>query len=187
MNESLDVTDLLVAWRDGDEAALERLSPLLYTELRRLAGAYMAREAPGHTLQATALVNEAFVRLVDADVDYRDRRHFFALAARMMRRILVDHARSRERDKRGGGVLALSYDEELHVPAGGEGNTASVLELDEALSRLAEIDTRMVEAVELIFFGGLTYEEAAEVLGVSRSTLFEDVRFARAWLKRAMS
>jgi RNA polymerase sigma factor (TIGR02999 family) len=186
MNESLDVTGLLVAWRDGDEAALERLSPLLYTELRRLAGAYMAREAPGHTLQATALVNEAFVRLVDADVDYRDRRHFFALAARMMRRILVDHARTRERDKRGGGVVALSFDEEQHVPAGASDGT-SILELDEALSRLGEIDARMVEAVELIFFGGLTYEEAAEVLGISRSTLFEDVRFARAWLKRAMS
>jgi RNA polymerase sigma factor (TIGR02999 family) len=186
MNESLDVTGLLVAWRDGDEAALERLSPLLYTELRRLAGAYMAREAPGHTLQATALVNEAFVRLVDADVDYRDRRHFFALAARMMRRILVDHARTRERDKRGGGVVALSFDEEQHVPAGTSDGT-SILELDEALSRLGEIDARMVEAVELIFFGGLTYEEAAEVLGISRSTLFEDVRFARAWLKRAMS
>ncbi|MEE4361461.1 MAG: ECF-type sigma factor [Pseudomonadales bacterium] len=186
MNESLNVTALLVAWREGDEAALDRLSPLLYGELRQLAGAYMALEAPGHTLQATALVNEAFVRLVDADVDYRDRRHFFALAARMMRRILVDHARSRERDKRGGGVVALTFDDALHVPEG-RADATSVLELDEALSRLGEIDARMVEAVELIFFGGFTYEEVAEMLGVSRTVLFEDVRFARAWLKRAMS
>jgi RNA polymerase sigma factor (TIGR02999 family) len=179
-----NVTTLLAAWQSGDQAALEELSPYIYQELRRLAGRAMAGETPGHTLQTTALVHEAFVRLVDAEVDYSGRQHFFTLAARMMRRILVDHARGKRRDKRGGGQRPASLDTAVDVA---DGDAISIIELDEALEKLAAHDARMAEAVELIYFGGLSYEETAETLGISRTAVFEDLTFAKAWLKNAMS
>lgn len=186
MNKPNDVTGLLRDWRDGDETAFERLSPFVYQELRRLARNYMAGESPGHTLQPTALVNEAFIRLVDGDIDYQSRKHFFVVAARMMRRVLVDHARARARVKRGDGASAVTYIEAVHP--GDEGDSElSILSLDEALSSLADSDARMAGAIELIFFGGLSIDDAADVLGVSSSTVYEDVRFAKAWIKNAMS
>jgi RNA polymerase sigma factor (TIGR02999 family) len=177
------VTNLLSAWQGGDESALAQLSPYIYRELHRLAARAMDGEAAGHTLQTTALVHEAFVRLVGADVDFSGRQHFFALAARMMRRILVDHARTRRRSKRGSGQVHLSLDA---VEAGGGEDLSSVIELDEALGRLAEIDNRAADVIELIYFGGLSYEETAAALDISRTAVVEDLRFARAWLRKAM-
>ncbi len=189
MEDPANVTQLLGAWRQGDAAALEELSPHLVNELQRLARKYMASEGPGHTLQPTALVNEAFVRLVDANVDYRDRGHFFVVAARTMRRILVDHARAKHRDKRGGDAIKITLIESQMNPDAvpGSADEVSVIELDDALSKLAEVDEPMANAVELIFFGGLSYDEAAQALGIGRSTLFEKVRYAKAWLKVAMA
>jgi RNA polymerase sigma factor (TIGR02999 family) len=182
------VTNLLIAWQGGDEAALERLSPYVYKELRRLAGRAMEGEGAGHTLQTTALVHEAFVRLVNAEVDYQGRQHFFALAARMMRRILVDHARTKRRAKRGSGEAHVPLDAALDREAGDSAtDSATVIELDDALTKLAGFDARMAETVELIYFGGLSYEETAAALGVSRAAVFEDLRFAKAWLKNAMT
>ena len=178
------VTNLLSAWQGGDEAALEQLSPYVYKELHRLAARAMDGESAGHTLQTTALVHEAFVRLVGADVDFSGRQHFFALAARMMRRILVDHARTRKRAKRGSGQLRVSLDVD-ELSSGDD--VASVIELDEALGRLAAIDRRAADVVELIYFGGLSYEETAATLEVSRTTVVEDLRFARAWLRKTMT
>jgi RNA polymerase sigma factor (TIGR02999 family) len=169
----------LLEWRGGRQEALDELLPMVYDELRRLAGSCLRRERPGHTLQATALVHEAFVRLTDAEVPWQDRAHFFSVAARAMRRILVDHARAHSTAKRGGGVAKLCLDEALAVspePA------AELLDLDLALKRLSERDARKGQAVELHFFGGLTQEEIAEVLGVSLSTVRGDLRFAKAWL-----
>jgi RNA polymerase sigma factor (TIGR02999 family) len=178
------VTNLLIAWQGGDDAALEQLSPYVYRELRRLASRAMGGEGAGHTLQTTALVHEAFVRLVDVDVDFRGRQHFFALAARMMRRILVDHARTKRRAKRGSGEPHVSLD----VVADSEPtDSVSVIELDDALTKLTAFDARMAEVVELIYFGGLSYDDAAAALGISRTAVFEDLRFAKAWLKNAMS
>ena len=186
MSEPANVTGLLRAWREGDTDALERASSFVYAELHRIAKGYMSAERGGHTLQATALVNEAFMQLVDGQVDYESRKHFFVVAARMMRRILIDHARSKQRAKRGGGITNVTLDEGIHhgeaAPPG-----VAILELDEALSKLAKHDERMAQAVELIYFGGLSFEDAAEVIGVGRTQLFEDVRFAKAWLKQAMS
>lgn len=183
MNRKQDVTSLLSAWQAGDSAAMEQVSPYIYEELRRLARHYMSGENPGHTLQTTGLVNEAFMRLVGGEFDYPSRSHFFALAARMMRQILVDHARGRRREKRGGGQRNLTFDEAAHV----DGRSAqTILEVDEALTRLADQDPRMAQAVELVYFGGLSYDETAEVLGVSRSTLGNDLKFAKAWLKDAL-
>lgn len=185
MTDTRDVTGLLRDWRDGDEEALERLSPYVYQELRRLARKYMAGEGPRHTLQATALVNEAFIRLIDGDIDYESRKHFFVIAARMMRRVLVDHARAKGRKKRGEGALAITLVEDVHL--GDDDPDLSILVLDEALTRLAVSDPRMASAVELVYFGGLSFDDAADILGVSRSTAYEDVRFARAWLKNEMT
>ena len=186
MTESAHVTQLLSAWRQGDAAALDKLSPLVIDELRRLAGKYMAGERAGHTLQPTALVNEAFVRLVDADVDYRDKGHFFVVAARMMRRTLVDHARAKHREKRGGNAIKITVLESQLGSDRQNPDEISVMELDDALSKLAQVDEPMAKAIELIFFGGLSYDETAELLGIGRSTLFEKVRYAKAWLKVAM-
>lgn len=185
MPESTDITSMLRDWRDGDANALERLTPLVYEELRRLARRYMAGEGSRHTLQATALVNEAFIRLVDGDIDYQDRKHFFVIAARMMRRVLVDHARARGRKKRGDGAVAVTIVEDAQA-SDDDAQEVSIVALDEALSQLAESDPRMASAVELIYFGGLAIDDVADVLEVSKTTVYEDVRFAKAWLKTAL-
>lgn len=180
MSSPEEVTRLLRAWRDGDAAALEALAPLVYAELRRLAEARMRRERPDHTLQATALVHEAFLRLTGSDAPaWEDRTHFFAVAARVMRRLLVDHARARGYAKRGGGVRRVSLDEAVELS---EEPGEDLLALDAALTRLAALDPRQHQVVELRFFGGLSVEETAEVLGVSAVTVKRDWRAARAWL-----
>ena len=179
-----DVTLLLQAWSGGNKEALDRLAPLVYQELHRIARSYMARERPNHTLQATALVNEAYVRLVDArQVTWQDRAHFFALCARAMREILIDHARVRDSAKRGGGQATIELDEGL--VAGGSPE-ANLLELDDALKRLAELDPRKSQVVELRFFGGLNLEETAEALKVSTKTVQRDWDLARGWLYREL-
>jgi RNA polymerase sigma factor (TIGR02999 family) len=178
------VTQLLHQWRGGNRAALEELLVEVYDELRRLARRHMRRERDGHTLQTTALVHEAFLRLADADVPWQDRAHFFSVAASQMRRILVDHARARASAKRGGKARRLTLDEALAAPSR---HVDDLLVIDEALVRLAGEDPRKSRVVELHFFGGLTYEEIAEVLGVSLSTVRFDMRFAKAWLRRELT
>lgn len=180
-----DVTQLLIAWRNGDEGARDELMPLVYQELHRLAHQYMSRERPGHTLQTSALVNEAFLRLVDQrDVEWQNRAHFVGIAGQMMRRILVDYARNRGYAKRRGGAHKVSLDEELFVS---EERAAEVVALDDALKDLARLDERKSQVVDLRFFGGLSIEETAEVLGVSPGTVMRDWTLAKAWLRRAMS
>jgi RNA polymerase sigma factor (TIGR02999 family) len=178
------MTQLLVAWSNGDEAALDELAPLVYDELRRMARRQMNREREGHTLQTTALVNEAYLRLVDQrDVRWQNRAHFFAIAARMMRRILIDHARSLRYEKRGGGAHKVSLEEAAELSGA---RAAELVALDEALNALAELDARKSRVVELRFFGGLSVEETAEVLSVSPETVTRDWRRAKAWLHREM-
>jgi RNA polymerase sigma factor (TIGR02999 family) len=180
-----DVTGLLVAWSAGDESALGRLMPIVHGELRRLARRLMRGERGGHTLQTTALVNEAYMRLVDLSrVRWQDRAHFFAVSARLMRRILVDHARSRKYLKRGGSQQRVTLDEALIV-TGERG--ADLVVLDDALEALAAIDKRKSQVVELRFFGGLSVEETAEALHVSAETVMRDWRFAKVWLLRELS
>jgi RNA polymerase sigma factor (TIGR02999 family) len=183
-NPDIGVTRLLSAWRAGDARALDRLTPLVYDELRELARRYMRRERPNHTLQATAVVHEAFVRLVGMNVPWQDRGHFYAVAARLMRRILVDHAKARHRVKRGGPVTVVSVDvykeDTDHVPA--TPGQIDVLEIDEALERLALQDERLANAVELHYFGGMTYTETAKALGISEATVHRDLRLAKAWI-----
>ena len=183
MAERADITGLLGRWQAGDETALQNLSPFIYEELRKLAASHMRREHAGHTLQATALVNEAYLRLVGVESDFANRKHFFALTSRLMRRVLVDHARSHRRAKRGGGAVKVTWQDSVMDDGGAE---MGILELDEALNKLAAIDARMARGVELLYFGGLTATEAAEVLGVSRTTLHHDMQFARAWLHDAL-
>jgi len=179
------VTQLLVAWGKGDEVARGQLMTLVYEELHRLAHRYMTRESPGHTLQTSALVNEAFVRLVDQkNVRWQNRAHFFGIAAQMMRRILVDYARSRSSEKRGAGAPALTLDEGLIVS---DERSAEVVAVHEALEQLSKLDPRKEQVVELRFFGGLSIEETAEVLGVSPGTVMRDWTLAKAWLRREMS
>jgi RNA polymerase sigma factor (TIGR02999 family) len=179
-----EVTRLLVDWGNGDQAALDELLPLVYGELRRLAGRYMRRESQDHTLQTSALVNEAYLRLVDQrSIQWQNRAHFFGVAAQLMRRILVDHARSRSRAKRGGGVQMVSLDEQAVMSK----EVAEVIALDEALKRLAELDSRKSQIVEMKFFGGLTNEEVAEVLKVTSRTVEREWRKAKAWLNRAIN
>jgi RNA polymerase sigma factor (TIGR02999 family) len=180
-----DVTELLVAWSNGNQAARDQLMTAVYDELHRLARRYMRRESPGHTLQTSALLNEAFLRLVDQkNVHWQNRAHFFGIAAQMMRRILVDYARSRNYEKRGGGARALSLDEALIVS---DARNEEVVNVHEALERLTEFDSRKGQIVELRFFGGLSIEETAEVLGVSRGTVMRDWTLAKAWLRRELS
>lgn len=180
-----DVTRLLRAWSEGNEEALDRLAPLVYRELHRIAGRMMSGERLNHTLQTTALVNEAYLRLVDAQqVNWQDRAHFFALSARVMRRILVDYARSRKSQKRGAGQFCIELEEGLTA---GSSPEANLLELDDALNRLAALDQRKSQVVELRFFGGLNLEETAEALKVSAKTVQRDWDLARAWLYREMS
>jgi|SRR6516225_8887415 RNA polymerase sigma factor (TIGR02999 family) len=178
------VTRLLLAWNQGDDAALDELLPIVYAELRRLARSYMARERLGHTLQATALINEAYLRLVDVrQVQWQSRAQFVAVCARLMRRILVDAARSRGSTKRGGLAQQIPFEERL-APQGGRQD--ELLALDEALNRLAETHQRRSQVVELRVFGGLTVEESAEALHVSAETVMRDWRFAKAWLTREL-
>jgi len=183
MSDSNEVTQLLQSWQEGDQESLEALLPLVYGELRRIAQKYMGSERSDHTLQPTELVHEAFLRLVDAEVSWSDRTHFYAVAARAMRRILVDHAKSKRRVKRGGGAVHVPLDEV--VPQGVQRSDV-LISLDEALDRLAEQDTRKAKLVEFHFFGGLTYEECAEAAGISTATVHRDLRLAKAWLQTEM-
>ena len=189
--ESADITRLLKAWGRGDSDAFERLTPLVYERLHRMARGYMRNERPGHTLQPTALVHEAFLRLVDArDLDWTDRAHFFAVCARVMRRILVDAARARAATKRGGQAERVEHETAIdfdHLPAPGAGMSAQVCALDEALTTLARLDSRRAQVIELRFFGGLTVEESAQVLQISPQTVMRDWRLARAWLARELA
>ena len=180
-----EITQLLLAWSNGDELALEALIPLVYDELHRLAHRYVGNERAGHTLQTTALVNEAYVKLIDSShVRWQNRAHFFAVSAQLMRRILVDFARSRNYQKREGQACRVSLDEGLAVTqAKGE----DLVALDEVLSALARIDARKSQVVEMRFFGGMSVKETAEVLRVSPDTVMRDWRLARAWLLRALS
>jgi RNA polymerase sigma factor (TIGR02999 family) len=181
-----DVSALLRAWSDGDQSAIQALTPIVYDELHRLARHYMRRERPGHSLQATALVNEAYMRLADyTRMQWQDRAHFFAVSAQVMRRILVEHAR-RHNVKRGRGVQHVSLDDAV-VVGGGEEEETDLLALDEALVALARIDPRKVQIVEMRFFGGLTVEEIGEVLDLSTGTVKRDWRAAKAWLHRELS
>jgi RNA polymerase sigma-70 factor (ECF subfamily) len=178
------ITRLLVDWRGGDQTALEQLIPLVHDELRRLARRHMAHERVGHTLQATALVNEAFVRLIDVrQVKWQDRAHFFAMSSRLMRRILVDFARSKGYQKRGGGAQKVSFDEGLMVT---REPGQDLVALDDALDALAAFDARKAQVVEMRFFGGLSVEETAEALNVSADTVMRDWKLAKAWLLREL-
>jgi RNA polymerase sigma factor (TIGR02999 family) len=179
------ITQLLVAWGDGDRAALDKLMPLVHEELRRLAHRYMRSEAPGNTMQTSALVNEAYLRLVDqTNPHWQNRAHFFAISAQLMRQILVDYARKRRSRKRGGDDRQVSISEEMIVS---DERTANVVALDDALKSLAEIDSRKSQIVELRFFGGLSIEETAEVLQVSPGTVMRDWTLAKAWLRREIT
>ena len=181
-----DVTGLLLSWRQGDAEALDRLVPLVYDELRRVARGHLRREPPGHSLQATALVHEVFLRLVDADrLTPMSRTHFFAISARLMRQILVDHARRKRADKRGGGATVISLDEV--GPAAAQPSGVDVLALDEALDALSSFDARQCRVVEMRFFAGLNIPETADALGVSTPTVERDWAMAKAWLHRRLS
>jgi RNA polymerase sigma factor (TIGR02999 family) len=182
---SHQVTRLLVDWRNGDRGALEQLIPLVHDELRRVARRHMAHERVGHTLQATALVNEAYVRLIDVQqVNWQDRAHFFAMSSRLMRRVLVDFARSKGYQKRGAGAQKMSLDEALIVSAE---PGADLVALDDALDALAVFDARKAQVVEMRFFGGLSVEETAEALKVSVDTVMRDWKLAKAWLLRELA
>jgi len=178
-----DISTLLRAWSEGDQSALERLTPAVYEELRRLAHYYMRGERAGHSLQTTALVNEAYMRLVDfTRMQWQDRAHFFAVSGRVMRRILVDHAR-RQNVKRGADAIHVSLEE---VAVVGDDRTADLVALDDALNALARLDSRKVQIIEMRFFGGLSVEEAAEVLKISPATVRRDWSIAKLWLYREL-
>lgn len=171
------VTTLLRNWRSGDAQALNELTPLIYDDLRRIAARYLRSERSGHTLQATALVNESFARLSESEPSFNDRAHFFAIAARTMRHILTDYGRARRSQKRGGGISPITLQEErVSLP------TTDIVDIDDALTKLAEIDERKADVLVLHFFGGMTYEETAEALNVSPATVDRDLRLAKAWL-----
>lgn len=177
-----NITQLLNQWSDGDERALDRLTPLVYEELRRQAARYLRRERPGHTMQTTALINEAYLRLIDAkEVRWQGRAHFFAIAANLMRRILVDHARQRNAAKRGGSPVHVTLD---RIVATAKQSNIDVLAIDEALTKLAAVDRQQAQIVELRFFSGLSVEETAAALGISPRTVKRDWSVARAWLRR---
>lgn len=177
------VTRLLRQWGNGDKQALDELMPVVYDQLRRLASSCLRAERPDHTLRATALVHEAYMRLVESEVEWQDRVHFFAVSARMLRRILVDHAKSNNRQKRGGEFDKVPLDEAMLV---GPQADKGIVELDDALKRLATQDQRKSELIELLFFGGLTYDEAAAVLKISPATVHRELTLAKAWLYREL-
>lgn len=179
-----NITQLLAEWRDGKQSALDELYPLVYDELHRLARRYMSRERKGHTLQTTALINEAYVRLVGQKVNWANRSHFFAISAQIMRRILIDHARRHAYAKRGGGAQQVSLDEAATFTPD---QSAELIRLDEALKSLAEMDPRRSQVVELRYFGGLNNEEIAGVLNVSENTVTRDWNMARAWLYQQLT
>ena len=179
-----DVTKLLHAWRAGRGSAREELIERVYPHLRALAARYMSGENPGHTLSATGLVHEAYIKMLGADVPWNDRVHFFAVSARIMRRILVDHAKSNRREKRGGSAPKVSLEDAVVISAEPQ---QRLLDLDDALQKLAEMDPRKADLVELFYFGGMTQTEAAAVLNISEATVQRDLRLAKAWLYRALN
>ena len=182
---SSNVTQMLHDWSHGDREVLDKLVPVVYEELRRQAARYLKRERPGHTLQTTALIHEAYIRLIDQkNVHWQNRAHFYAISAKLMRRILVDHARSRQAAKRGGSDIKLPLEEAMIAS---EGREVDLVALDEALERLAAIDPQQSRVVELKFFSGMSVEETAEVLGVSTRTVKRDWNVAKAWLRREIS
>jgi RNA polymerase sigma factor (TIGR02999 family) len=183
-SQNHDVTGLLAAWSGGDAQALEALTPVVYDELRRIAGRYLRRERPGHTLQGTEIVHEAYLRLVNQRVHWQNRAHFYGIAAQFIRRILVDHARNRQAQKRGAGGVKLSLDEAIATP---ERRDIDLVKLDDALSDLAKLDSQQARIVELRYFAGLSVEETAEVVGISPATVKRDWTTAKAWLYRALS
>ena len=184
VTSSKDITQLLVAWSEGDESALDQLAPLIHAELHRLAHNYMRREQPGHLLQTSALINEAYIRLIDwKNVRWQNRAHFFGVAAQLMRRILVDFARDRQYLKRGGGALQVSLSEAASFVAQ---RSVDFVALDEALTVLGEIDPRKVRVVEMRFFAGLSVNEVATLLDVSEETVMRDWRLAKVWLLRQL-
>lgn len=180
MSKGSDITSLLQAWGAGDEQALDALTPLIYDELHRLAKRAFAGERPGHTLQPTALVNEAYAQLLKDDIDWQNRTHFFALSGRLMRRLLVNYAVARNRDKRGGKVLKVTLNDAVHAAPDTD---VQFLQLNDALNRLAEIDEDKARLIELQYFGGLSFKEIEAVTGLSSSTIDRHLRTARAWLK----
>jgi len=187
MDQSQDrqlVTQLLQQWGSGNKQALDELMPVVYDHLRKLASNCLRSERPDHTLRATALVHEAYLRLVDSEITLQDRVHFYVISARLLRRILVDHAKSRNRHKRGGEFQKIPLDEAVLV---GPESDHGILELDEALRRLAAQDQRKSELIELLFFGGLTYDEAAAALKISPATVHRELTLAKAWLHRELS
>jgi len=183
-SKNTPMTQLLRQWSGGDKSALDQLMPVVYDQLHRLASRCLRSERPDHTLRATALVNEAYLRLIDADVAWQDRIHFFAVSARLLRRILVDHAKASKRQKRGGGADVITFDEAVIV---GPESPAALLELDAALERLAAQDQRKSEIVELLCFGGLTYDETAAALKISPATVHREIKLAKAWLHRELT
>jgi RNA polymerase sigma factor (TIGR02999 family) len=181
----VEITRLLRAWSGGDEAAFDRLAPAVYAELRRIARGYMGRENPGHTLQATALVHEAYLRLIDLpNVGWQDRAHFYAVSALMMRRILVDRARARVTAKRGGAAEVVHLEE---IPDAGAWGAGELMALDDALTGLAKMDPRKAKVIELRFFGGLTVEETGEVLKISPQSVMRDWKLGKSWLQRELA
>jgi RNA polymerase sigma factor (TIGR02999 family) len=183
MQVPANFTQLLTEWRSGHPQALDRLTPLIYDELRRLARGYMRAERGSHTLQATAVVHEAFLRLIQANVDLQDRGHFFALASRLMRRVLVDHAKSRSRLKRNAGIRDLSVENSEQAPS----TEVDVIALDDALESLLQLEPRLAQVIELHYFGGMTYDEIAAAVGASAATVHRDIRLAKAWLLSEIS
>jgi len=186
---SVEITGLIRAWGAGDRTALDRLTPLVYDELRRIARRHMRNQGGGHALQTTALVHEAYLHLMDANANWQDRAHFFAASAQIMRRILIDLARAHHAQKRGGGVGPINHSAAVNLdelPSPSSDRSGELLALDEALTRLEQMDGRKAKVIELRFFGGLSVEEAAEVLKVSPQTVMRDWRLARVWLAREL-
>ena len=178
MTSDHSVTTLIRQWRAGDGQALETLTPLIYDDLRRIAARHLRGERPGHTIQATALVHEAFERLAESDADFADRAHFLAVAARTMRHILTDYGRARRAQKRGGGAAAVT----LHEERIGGRSELDIVDIDDAIDKLSRLDARKADILVLLFFGGMTYDETAEALGISAATVDRDLRFSKAWL-----